>query len=446
MIRHVLPSEFKGHVLLTTKAQALGGLARRVDIEEMGREEGALFLLRRANLLAPDEPLAHATQQEVALAQTISDAMGGLPLALDQAGAYIEEVACSLLDYLELYRTQQARLLKWRGGIMTDHPEPIAHTLALSFAKVEQAQPVAADLLRFLAFLHPDAIPEELIKQGAPELGLLLQPLATDPFLVNTALAELLRFSLIHRDAATKTLSLHRLTQIVLKDAMDEETQRLWAERTVLALNRVFPNPRFFQHWELCQRCLAHCQTCLEHIQRWQLSSSAALQLLTRTGYYLKRRGFYAEAAIFYQQARAISQSFTDANQREVADILYRQGELDYIQGKYAQAGPFYLQALALREQVLGSESHPDVALSLHNLALLYDEWGKYEEDRATLPASTYHLGTLLGAEHPDIAEGLNNLASYYMVKRDTLKPNPCCIVRSRYGKRLSERRTLTRY
>ncbi len=414
VIRHVLPTEFKGHVLLTTKAQALGGLARRVDIEEMEREEGALFLLRRAHLLAPDEPLAHATQQEIALAQTISDLLGGLPLALDQAGAYIEEVACSLLGYLELYRTQQARLLKWRGGIMTDHPEPIAHTLALSFDKVAQAQPVAADLLRFFAFLHPDAIPEELITQGAPELGPQLQPLATDPFLLNTALAELLKFSLIHRDAATKTLSLHRLTQIVLKDAMDEETQRLWAERTIQALNRVFPNPRFFEHWELCQRCLAHGQTCLEHIQRWQLSSPAALQLLTRTGYYLMRRGLYAEAATFYQQARAISQSFIDTDQREVADILYRQGELDYMQGKYAQAEQLYQQALALRERVLG-ETHPDVALSLHNLALLYDDWGKDEGIEQLYQQALTIWEHSLGETHPDMAEGLSNLASYYI-------------------------------
>ncbi|QBD77308.1 hypothetical protein EPA93_15435 [Ktedonosporobacter rubrisoli] len=41
----------------------------------------------------------------------------------------------------------------------------------LSFEKVEQTNVAAADLLRLCAFLHPDAIPEEIIVKGAPYLG-----------------------------------------------------------------------------------------------------------------------------------------------------------------------------------------------------------------------------------------------------------------------------------
>jgi hypothetical protein len=48
----------QGHVLLTTRAQATEGVARRVKIEEMAPEEGALFLLRRTKILAEDAPLA----------------------------------------------------------------------------------------------------------------------------------------------------------------------------------------------------------------------------------------------------------------------------------------------------------------------------------------------------------------------------------------------------
>ena len=97
----------------------------------------------------------------------ISQELGGLPLALDQAGAYIEETQCSLADYLQFYRTQRADLLKARGGLVLDHPEPVATTWSLSFAQVEQRSAAAADLLRVCAFLHPDAIPEEIITEGA---------------------------------------------------------------------------------------------------------------------------------------------------------------------------------------------------------------------------------------------------------------------------------------
>ncbi len=65
-------------------------------------------------------------------------------------------------EYLTLYRAQGAQLLKDRGGLVTDHPEPVATTWLLSFQKVEKANKAAAELLSFCAFLAPDAIPEEL--------------------------------------------------------------------------------------------------------------------------------------------------------------------------------------------------------------------------------------------------------------------------------------------
>jgi hypothetical protein len=41
--------------------------------------------------------------------------LDGLPLALDQAGAYIEETGCGLSGYLELYRSHAPELLRRRG-------------------------------------------------------------------------------------------------------------------------------------------------------------------------------------------------------------------------------------------------------------------------------------------------------------------------------------------
>src|SRR5207302_10658956 len=142
---------------------------------------GALLLLRRIGRLAPDAPLEQAEASDRAIALTIAQELGGLPLALDQAGAYIEEIQCSLADYLQLYRGQRTELLKARGGLVPDHPEPVATTWSLSFTQVEQRSPAAADLLRLCAFLHPDAIPEEIITEGAGYLGPELQAVATNP-------------------------------------------------------------------------------------------------------------------------------------------------------------------------------------------------------------------------------------------------------------------------
>jgi len=182
--------------------------------------------------------------------------MDGLPLALDQAGAYIEETGSSLADYLDLCRTQKATLLSERGNFATDHPESVTTTFSLAFQKVQRANPAAADLLRLCAFLDPDAIPEEIITEGAADLGPVLQAIATNPLKLNRAMEVLRKYSLIRRNSATKTLTIHRLVQTVLKDGMNKRTQHRWAERTVQALNRAFPENINVSTWPQCKRCL----------------------------------------------------------------------------------------------------------------------------------------------------------------------------------------------
>ena len=145
MVSEFLPTEGKGHVVLTTRAQATGLIAQGIELEQMGPEEGALFLLRRAKIIARDAPLDTTSYADWTKAKTIVQLLDGLPLALDQAGAYIEDTACGLSGYLNLYKRRRAALLRRRGRLAADHPEPVATTWSLAFEKVEQAHPAAID-------------------------------------------------------------------------------------------------------------------------------------------------------------------------------------------------------------------------------------------------------------------------------------------------------------
>src|SRR5260370_7549626 len=98
---------------------------------------------------------------------------------------------------------------------------------------MEQESAAAADLLRLLAFLDPEAIPEEIMTLSAAELGLALGMVASDPLEVDTIFELLLRYSLIRRNPEVKFLSIHRLVQAVLKHAINTETQPLYPYRTI---------------------------------------------------------------------------------------------------------------------------------------------------------------------------------------------------------------------
>src|SRR5579859_2542563 len=106
----LLPVELTGHVLLTTHIYALGTFAYRVDVDKMNAEEGALLLLRRAKMADVSfyEPV---NNEEMTNAKVLVDLLDGLPLALDQAGAYIEETACTISHYVSVYRSRQSFLL-----------------------------------------------------------------------------------------------------------------------------------------------------------------------------------------------------------------------------------------------------------------------------------------------------------------------------------------------
>jgi hypothetical protein len=89
MVREFLPYGGKGHILLTTREQATGRIAQRIEIEKMELDEGALFLLLRAGLINPDASLDAAFPADLKAARKIVQAMDGLPLALDQTGAFM---------------------------------------------------------------------------------------------------------------------------------------------------------------------------------------------------------------------------------------------------------------------------------------------------------------------------------------------------------------------
>jgi tetratricopeptide (TPR) repeat protein len=412
MVREFIPHEKNGHVLLTTRARATGAVARFVEIQEMGTKEGALFLLRRGKYIAEDAPLDAAVEADQGEAKEIAAQLDGLPLALDQAAAYIEETVCGLLGYLSLYRTHGPELLRRRGALISDHaadhPDPVATTWVLSFENIEKANPAAAELLHFCAFLSPDGIPEEVFSKGAPELGPVLGVVASDELALDRALSEILKYSLLHRDPKARTLEIHRLVQAVLKQGMDEATQRSWAERAVRSVDRAFPFGDF-STWTLCERLVAQARACAQLIDEWRFEFPEARRLLDVTGTYLSDRWRLTAAEPLLKRALAI----IGPEHPDVAWTLLSLGVLYDRQGRYEAAEPFFVQALAIQEKALGPD-HSDLAWGLYDLAVLYDRQGRYEASESLFVRALALQEKARGPEHLDVVLPLQGLAVLY--------------------------------
>lgn len=416
LAREFMPAAPKGRIILTTRAQATGAIAANVGVKEMKEDEGALFLLRRAKIIAEDAALETASDEDREKVVEITKEVDGLPLALDQAAAFIEESSSSPAEYFELYRTQGADLRKRRGKHTTDHPESIEITFTLSFDKVAIANQTAADLLRACAFLAPDSIPEEIFTEGGAHLGDNLAATVNNRLTFIDTVAETLRYSLLRRDANARTLSIHRVVQDVLKDAIDENTQREWAERIVKAVNQVLPDfdDTDISEWHRFERLLPHAQNCAVWIDRWDIKTPEAAQLLNNAARYMHNHAVLTEVEPFYVKALAIRKDLYGEENLDVADSLHNLGWLKDDQGKYAEAEPLCLQALEIRRHKLGEQSSI-VAESLQRLGHLKIAQGKYAEAKTHFNKSIDILKEASDSNDSMLAEGLSNLGYVFM-------------------------------
>jgi len=407
-----LPPSAGGHVLLTTRATATGRLAQRLEIGTLLPEQGALFLLRRAAVIAPDTTLQDVSREERELALLIAHEVGSLPLALDQAGAYLEETGTNLTTYWQLYQRHRTDLLRERGGLVGDHPLPVATTWSVSFQRVEARNPTAADLLRLLAFLAPDAIAEEIITQGAPHLGPRLAPVAAEPYLFGQAMEALRAYSLVRQDPHAHTLSMHRMVQTVLRDSLTAEERKQWAMRAVLVVNATFPEVEFAS-WTRCERYLPQALACAHWVEKEQIASLEAARLLLQTGMYLTERGQYPAAKPLLQSALTLYEQEVGAEHLQTVTCLSNLARLSVLQGNYEQAEPLYKITLSVRERQLGAE-HPDVASTLNSLADAYVHQSKYQQAEPlylrALAIREHHFGV----EHSETASSLNSLGWLY--------------------------------
>src|SRR5215213_3476083 len=109
-----------------------------------------------------------ATNREAAVA--LAEALGNLPLALEQAAAYTAQTGLSLAEYLALFRERAARYTP-PASPSAVYPEALVVTFEIAFARLREDSPAAADLLNLCAFLAPDDVPLEIFKEAAAKTG-----------------------------------------------------------------------------------------------------------------------------------------------------------------------------------------------------------------------------------------------------------------------------------
>lgn len=194
-LKNYLPPNPNGHILLTSRLRVFDTLdiTKLVDMEEMSTEEAKSFLLKRTLH-------TNLNQSELEALEKLVHELGCLPLALEQAGAYIYANNSSFEDYLASYKIRGLKLLEKSNIDKLKYPESISTTWLMNFEEVNKNSKVSADFLYVSAFLNPNEIPSEIFYKGADELGPLISVAFAeadiDPLVFDEILNPLWQYSL----------------------------------------------------------------------------------------------------------------------------------------------------------------------------------------------------------------------------------------------------------
>lgn len=269
VVEPFLPRATNGHVLLTSRTTAIGDLAQPLALAPLEPNDGALCILRRANAIPWSAPLSAASPVSAKAARELSQLMDGLPLALEQAGAYIETTGRGVSGYLELYQQYRPEIQLHQYGEIPNYRQAVAFAWNIAREAVQIENPAAIELLHLCAFLAPDAIPYKRFPKDTHILGSTLGPVAANPLRLDQAISLLRKHSLVKNEVDHETdiprIFIHRVLQEILRDGMDPSTQRLWAERAV----RIVALALSLEEWQIMQ---AHVQSCLSLIDHWKMN------------------------------------------------------------------------------------------------------------------------------------------------------------------------------
>ena len=374
-----MPPAGPGRVLITTQYQ-IWPPGQAVDVPVLDPVVAADFLVSRTG--DPDQEAAEELARQ----------LGGLPLALEQAAAYMQATGTTLARYLLVFRDRQTDLLT-RGDV-AGHPD-VAATLGLALSRLAGEAPAAAGLVRLLAFLAPEPVPLAVLLAGdgaAGRLGPEVGGLLGDEVAAGDAIAALRRYSLV-TPAGDGLVLVHRLVQAITRAQLPADEADGWRQAAAALVEAAVPaDSRLPAAWPVCAVLLPHARAVLD------LTSSGIWQIAQ----YLGWSGSYPAARDLFQLI-ADAHTDSDAYGPEHPDTLAARHSLAIWTGYAGDAAGARDQLAALlpaRERVQGAE-HPDTLTTRNQLARWTGEAGDAAGARDQLAALLPVRERILGAEHP---------------------------------------------
>ena len=438
-----LPRSKQGCIIFTTRDRKTAvKLAHQNIVEVQSMTEKTAKDLLQNYLIKQD--LLHIEQDTKSLLSQLTY----LPLAIVQAAAYINENGMVLGDYLPLFREQEEEIVNLLceefedDGRYHDVKNPVATTWLISFQQIQQRDPLAAEILSFIACVDPKDVPQSLL------------PPSPSRRKQTEAIRTLDAYSFITKHSEDEAFDVHRLVHLAMRGWLRKErVLPQWTEKAVLRLNDVFPD-NDYRNRKIWRRYLTHahyaldsdlidyfgasrkslawkCALCLYDDGRFGEAKVVFAEILEMTKMVLGEEhpdtlscinslaltysnlGRWKEAEKLEIQVMETTKRMLGAENPGTLSIMNNIASMYRDQGRWKEAEELGVQVLEIRKKVLGAE-HPHTLTSMGNLAVTYLNQGRWKDAEKLEVEVMVLLRRALGAEHLDTLTSTRNLALTY--------------------------------
>ncbi|MFF3888783.1 FxSxx-COOH system tetratricopeptide repeat protein [Streptomyces sp. NPDC001914] len=396
-IQRFLPEGGGGHVLVTSRNQAWAQRGVSLAVDVFRREESVDHLTRRASGLSTGE------------ADRVATAVGDLPLAVEQAAAWLAETATPIEEYLRQLAEQTTEVMDLNQP--SDYPTTVAATWNVSIARLRERSPASVRLLQLCAFMGAEPISSHLLYSKEMIDALKpYDPALQESLLLGRVIREIGRFALAKVDQVSSSIQVHRLVQAVIRSQLDEEERReaRHVVHTVLAGCRPDGDepiddpetwPRFAVIWP--HLAASRARDC---------SEAGTRRLFIDRVRYLWKRGDFSGA---HELAKDLLAHWAPVLGEDNVQYLYLRAQLGNVlrsQGRYVEAREINTELLERQRRVLGP-THPHTYVTMSGLASDLAALGLY--DSAVEYAREAHDGfrQIFHESHRRTLSAANNLA-----------------------------------
>jgi tetratricopeptide (TPR) repeat protein len=391
-----IPITRQGHVLITSRNPSWRGTAEPQPLRGLRRDDSLALLNKRTRKKDPDP---HA--------EKLAAALDDLPLALDQAASLMEMTGMSYADYLTGYENEWGRMLGIRRAVR-DYPDSIAMTWEMSYQRLRQESRGAAELLNLCAFLSPDEIQRQVLRNVAYTAPEPLASTLNNLLELDEAISALRQFALI--ESHEKAISIHRAVASMTRDRLQPHELEQWAQVALTAVSSMF---NFDSHdlgtWQKCSQLLPHALAVTAHTESYGVAAETTATLLNDVGRYLHKRAQLNEARSVLERSLNMHRRLHGADHPRVAAVINNLGRVLADLGENDKAMKQFKHAMAIDQGTYGHDD-PKVATIVNNFAKSLFQSGDAATARKQFEWALSVYEQHYGVNHPKVAAVINNL------------------------------------